>query len=29
MDEIWETRGLSQKELDKGLNTHKRTKYTH
>jgi hypothetical protein len=29
MDEIWETRGLGQKDLDKGLNTHKRTKYTH
>jgi hypothetical protein len=29
MDEIWETRGLTQKDLDKGLNTHKRTKYTH
>lgn len=29
MDEIWETRGLTQKDLDKALNTHKRTKYTH
>ncbi len=29
MDEIWETRGLSQKDLNKALNTHKRTKYTH
>lgn len=29
MDEIWETRGLTQKDLDKVLNTHKRTKYTH
>ncbi len=29
MDEIWETRGLSQKDLNKALNAHKRTKYTH
>lgn len=29
MDEIWETRGLTQKDLGKALNTHKRTKYTH
>lgn len=29
MDEIWETRGLNQKDLDKALNTHRRTKYTH
>lgn len=27
MDDIWEQRGLSQKDLDKALNTHKRTKY--
>ena len=29
MDEIWETRGLTQKDLNDALNTHKRTKYTH
>jgi hypothetical protein len=27
MDEIWEKRGLSQKDLDEALITHKRTKY--
>lgn len=27
MDEIWEKRGLSQKDLDEALVTHKRTKY--
>jgi hypothetical protein len=29
MDLIWEQRGLTQKDLDKALNTHKRTKYVH
>lgn len=28
MDEILETKGLSQKDLDIALKTHKRTKYT-
>ena len=27
MDEIWTQRGLSQKDLDEALVTHKRTKY--
>jgi hypothetical protein len=27
MDELWEVRGISQIDLDKALNTHKRTKY--
>ncbi|MCF0041673.1 hypothetical protein [Dyadobacter fanqingshengii] len=27
MDEIWEKRGLSQKDLEEALVTHKRTKY--
>jgi hypothetical protein len=27
MDEIWEVRGMSQKDLDKALTTHKRTPY--
>ncbi|SKB75445.1 hypothetical protein [Dyadobacter psychrophilus] len=27
MDEIWEKRGLSQRDLDEALITHKRTKY--
>lgn len=29
MDLIWEQKGLTQKDLDKALNTHKRTKYVH
>ena len=29
IDQIWDTRALSQKDLDKALNAHKRTKYTH
>jgi hypothetical protein len=27
MDEIWIERGMTQKDLDKALKTHKRTKY--
>jgi hypothetical protein len=27
MDGIWEARGMSQKDLDQALRTHKRTKY--
>jgi hypothetical protein len=27
MDEIWNERGMTQKDLDKALKTHKRTKY--
>lgn len=29
MDEIWEASGLTQKDLDKALNNHKRTRYSH
>ena len=29
MDEIWESRGMTQIDLNKALNTHKRTKYNH
>ena len=27
MDTLWETKGLTQKDLDNALDTHKRTKY--
>ena len=29
MDEIWESKGITQPDLDQALNTHKRTKYNH
>ena len=29
MDEIWESKGITQPDLDRALSTHKRTKYNH